>query len=252
VKRLQVTGASQGLDLEGIAVGPDGDFWLGSEGAGPGGIENLVLKVNASTGEVESEIALPAGMVDNRRSNGIEGVAVTGAPGAEVIYVAIQRAWPGEGDTDAVNTKIGRYDVATGEWGFVHYPLQPQGDGGWIGLSELTLMPDGDFAVIERDKGWGPSTELVAGLKSIYTVGLAQAEFRAFDDPAGLVTVEKSLLLDVLPEIQKASIWTAEKLEGFAVSRSGKMYAVTDNDGLDDATGETVFLRLGKNKDEPR
>jgi hypothetical protein len=30
------------------------------------------------------------------------------------------------------------------------------------------------------------------------------------------------------------------------------MYAVTDNDGLDDATGETVFLRLGKQKDQPR
>ena len=37
----------------------------------------------------------------------------------------------------------------------------------------------------------------------------------------------------------------AEKLEGFAVSASGRVYAVTDNDGVDDAPGETVFLRLG-------
>jgi len=246
VDRLQVTGASQGLDLEGVAVGPDGNFWLGSEGAAPGGRENLVLKVNAATGAVQAEIPLPAGLVDKRRSNGIEGIAVTGTPGAEVVYVAIQRAWPNEGDTDQVNTKIGRYDVASGEWGFVHYPLQAQGNGGWIGLSELTALPDGQFAVIERDKGWGPSTGFNAELKSVYKTDLATAEFRAYDDPAGLVTVGKSLLVDVLPLLARNSIWTAEKLEGFAVASNGGMYAVTDNDGLDDATGETVFLKLGE------
>ncbi len=48
--------------------------------------------------------------------------------------------------TDKVETKIGRYDAATGTWGFVHYPLEPEPDGGWIGLSELTRLPDGTFA----------------------------------------------------------------------------------------------------------
>ena len=43
-----------------------------------------------------------------------------------------------------------------------------------------------------------------------------------------------------------SSIWTAEKLEGFAIARDNKVYAVTDNDGVDDATGETLFLRLGE------
>jgi len=246
VKRLPVTGASARLDLEGIAVGRDGNFWLGSEGGAPGGLENRVLKVNPATGAVEFEISLPADMVNSRRSNGIEGIAVTGTPGAEVVYVAIQRAWPNEGDTDKVNTRIGRYDVATGQWGFVHYPLQPQAGGDWIGLSEITLLPDGDFAVIERDKGWGSSTGFNAELKAVYRIRLEDAEFRAHDDPRGLVTIDKALLVDVLPALAANSIWTAEKLEGFAVARDGRMYAVTDNDGLDDATGETVFLRLGK------
>ena len=246
VKRLEVTGASQSLDLEGVAVGPDGNFWLGSEGAAPGGRENLVLKVDAATGVVQAEIQLPAGLVNQRRSNGIEGIAVTGTPGAEVVYVAIQRAWPAEGDTDKVNTKIGRYDVASGEWGFVHYPLEAQGGGDWIGLSEITVLPNGQFAVIERDKGWGPTTGFNAELKAVFKLDLTAAEFRAYDDPNGLVTVGKSLLIDVLPALAKNSIWTAEKLEGFAVARDRSMYVVTDNDGLDDATGETVFLNLGK------
>ncbi|GAB5452789.1 MAG: esterase-like activity of phytase family protein [Halioglobus sp.] len=251
VDRQQVTGASGGLDLEGIAVGPDGSFWLGSEGQTPGGRDNLVLKVDAVSGAVTSEIELPAGLVDERRGNGIEGIAVTGTSGAEVIYVAIQRAWPDEGDTDEVNTKIGRYDVATGEWGFVHYPLEAEGNGDWIGLSELTAMPDLSFVVIERDKGWGPTTPPNAELKALFSVDLLSAEFRAFDDPRGLVTIEKSRYRDVLPTLQSKSIWTAEKLEGFAVAADGKQYAVTDNDGVDDAPGETLFLRLGRSRGGP-
>ena len=246
VDRLEVIpDTHDDLDLEGIAVGPGGYFWLGSEGGDPGTRPNLILKVDPSTGEVVSEIELPAGLVDQRRSNGIEGIAATGVAGAEVVYVAIQRAWPDEGDTDKVNTKIGRYDVGTGEWGFVHYPLEPEGSGGWIGLSELTLLPNGTFAVIERDKGWGPTTEPIAELKSVFQVNLAGAEFRAYDNPTGLVTVEKTLLWNLLSDLEERSVWTAEKLEGLAIAADGQVYAVTDNDGVDDATGETVFFRVG-------
>jgi hypothetical protein len=35
-----------------------------------------------------------------------------------------------------------------------------------------------------------------------------------------------------------------EKVEGLTVS-GGRVYLVTDNDGVEDATGETVFLDLG-------
>ncbi|MFK8025400.1 MAG: esterase-like activity of phytase family protein [Ilumatobacter sp.] len=175
----------------------------------------------------------------------VDRLEVTGEPGAEIVSVVIQRAWPDEGDTDEVETKIGRYDVASGTWGFVHYPLEAEGAGGWIGLSELTLLPDGTFAVIERDKGWGPTTGPIAELKAVYGVDLDASEFRAFDDPAGLVTIDKTLLADLLPAIEENSIWTAEKLEGLAVTSDGQVYAVTDNDGVDDAPGETVFLRLG-------
>jgi hypothetical protein len=241
--RLEVN--ADDLDLEGLAVGPDGAFWLGSEGEEAGGRENLVLKIDPLTGNELARIHLPAGMVDERRKNGIEGIAVTGSAGAEVVYVAIQRAWPKEGDIDSVNTKIGRYEVASGSWGFVHYPLDAPGNGGWIGLSELTILPDGKFAVIERDKGWGSSTPPNAELKALFKIDLANAEFRTFDNPAGLVTLEKRLLADLQPEIAANSIWTAEKLEGMAVAADGETYVVTDNDGVDGAPGETLFLRLG-------
>ncbi len=243
--RLQVTGASSSVDLEGIAVGPDGSFWLGSEGR-VGTRPNAILKVDPYTGAVQEEIHLPAGLAMNARNNGFEGIAVTGAPGNEVVYVAIQRAWPASGDTDGLHTKIGRYEVGSGEWSFVYYPLQPLGNGGWIGLSELTALPDGKFAVIERDKGWGPTTAPVAELKALFIVDLEGAEFRSYDDAEGLVTIDKTLLKDLLPTLSRKSIFTAEKLEGLAVTRRGRVFAVTDNDGVDDAPGETVFLRLGR------
>ncbi|MGE0624125.1 MAG: esterase-like activity of phytase family protein [Pseudomonadales bacterium] len=244
VDRLMVTGASSSLDLEGIAVGPDGYFWVASEGNASR--PNLILKVDPATGQVVSEIELPVYLSANARTNGFEGIAVTGEPGAEQVYVAIQRAWPATGDTDGLHTKIGRFDVATADWGFVYYPFEPEGEGDWIGLSELTLLPDGTFAVIERDKGWGPSTGFVAELKALYRVDLAGAEFRAYDDAAGLVTVDKRLIRNLTPLLERRSIFTAEKLEGLAVSAAGRVYAVTDNDGADDAPGETVFLHLGR------
>ncbi len=249
VDRLEVDSDDE-LDLEGVAVGPDGGFWLGSEGQTPGGRENLVLKVDPVTGAVIDRIELPADLIDERRGNGIEGIAVTGEAGSEVVYVAIQRAWPKEGDTDKVDTKIGRYDVASGEWGFVHYPLNAEGDGGWIGLSGITAMPDGSFWVIERDKGWGRTTPPNAELKAIYRVDLASALFKPYVQPASgdvadLETVDKLLIKNLTSTIAANSIWSAEKLEGFAVSADQKLYAVTDNDGVDDAPGETVFLSLG-------
>lgn len=245
--RLQVTGASSSLDLEGIAIGPDGAFWLGSEGNASR--PNTVLKVDRGSGGVVLEVTLPEALEANARTNGIEGIAVTGQPGAEVIYVAIQRAWPDAGDEDEVETRIGRYDVRTATWSFVYYPLQPEGEGDWIGLSELTLLPDGTFAVIERDKGWGPTTGFNAELKAVYRVDLANAPFAGVGSE--LSTIDKELLVDVRPAIAERSIWTAEKLEGFAVAADGQVYVVTDNDGVDDAPGETVFLNLGNIDDLP-
>jgi hypothetical protein len=244
VRRTEITGASAGLDLEGIAVGADGKLWLGSEGDADD-VPNLVLKADPATGAVLEEWGLPAELAAGARSNGIEGIAVTGRPGAEVVHVAIQRAWPASGDADGAVAKIGRLDTVTGEWTFVLYPLEPKGAGDWIGLSELTLLPDGTFAVVERDKGWGPSTGFVAELKAVFGVDLAAADFRALDDPAGLATLDKGLLRDLVPDLEANSIFTPEKVEGLTVARDGRVYVVTDNDGVDDSIGETVFLRLG-------
>jgi hypothetical protein len=60
-----------------------------------------------------------------------------------------------------------------------------------------------------------------------------------------LATVDKTLLADVVDELEANSVWTPDKLEGLAVAADGDVFIVTDNDGVDEAIGQTVLLNCG-------
>ncbi|MDP9797531.1 hypothetical protein J2S43_006043 [Catenuloplanes nepalensis] len=134
--------------------------------------------------------------------------------------------------------RIGRYDVATKSWTWFGYRLETTTTAGdWIGLSEIVAVDRDTLAVIERDKLNGPA----AKVKRVYTVTAP-----ARDPAAGTLPVlHKKLAIDVLPALRAGNGWTQEKLEGLTIGGDGTVYAITDNDGLEDATGETVLLRLG-------
>ena len=234
-ERTAVTGASFDLDLEGITTDGDGGFWLASEGA-PGKRPNALLHVDAN-GAVLSEHQLPAELAATATSSGFEGVATS--PDGTAVYAVIQREWAGDA---ARSVKIARLDVATDTWTFVAYGLDAVESpaGGWVGLSELTLLPNGRFAIIERDNQLGKD----ARIKRVYGVDLASAEFRPYGET--LVTVPKTRLLDLLGALGANSVLTPDKVEGLAVDARGRIFAVTDNDGLDDALGQTRFLRVGR------
>ena len=40
--------------------------------------------------------------------------------------------------------------------------------------------------------------------------------------------------------------YALEKIEGFAIDAAGYGFAVTDNDGVNDSNGETLFWSIGK------
>ncbi len=61
-----------------------------------------------------------------------------------------------------------------------------------------------------------------------------------------LPVVDKGLVRDLLPLLRADGGWVQDKVEGLAVAGDGRTHAVTDNDAVDDATGETAFLRLGR------
>lgn len=228
-------------DLEGVAARPEGGFWFASEGRTNAGSSrpNLIVRSDP-TGTVIGAYPLPDSLVATANSSGFEGVTVTGtaATGDEVVWVAIQRPWAG----DPANTvKLGRFEVATGSWTFAHYALDaaPAYAGAVVGLSEITALPDGRVAIIERDNQLGQR----ATVKRIYAVDPASVTWAPYGGT--LPTVGKSLLRDVLADLDAASISVPDKVEGLGVAADGQVYLVTDNDGVDENYGETVFVRLG-------
>ncbi|GAA4796526.1 esterase-like activity of phytase family protein [Streptomyces ziwulingensis] len=228
-------GRPVGYDAEGIHARPQGGFWLAVEGRTGAG--NQLVRLD-SKGVTRQVVTLPSDVAAGLGSQGFEGVtATTDARGHEVLWAALQR----EVKTDPAGVvRLGRYDVQAGTWSWYGYRLSTTTtDGDWIGLSEITVVGD-RLAVIERDKLNGPA----AKIKRIYTVPLPKSAA-----PAGrLPVLAKTLAHDVLPDLRATKGWTQEKLEGLAVAGDGHLYAITDNDGLDDSTGETVLLDLGRSR----
>ena len=51
---------------------------------------------------------------------------------------------------------------------------------------------------------------------------------------------------DVLEILDEASISVPDKLEGLGLTRDRRVFLVTDNDGVDENYGETIFLELDR------
>jgi hypothetical protein len=222
-------GSPLGVDAEGLFARPAGGFWLAAEGStGP---ENEILLLDR-TAAVQRRIPLPADVTAALGSNGLEGITATIGRRGEQVFVALQRPLT----TEPGVARIGRYDVTSGAWTWYGYPLD---DGSGIGLSELVALDRDTFAVIERDNLPG----VFAQVKKIYTFDLPRDPHNG-QLPA-LTTLTKTLARDLLPDLRAGNGWVQEKVEGLTVGGDRQVYVVTDNDGVEDATGETVFLRLG-------
>jgi hypothetical protein len=57
--------------------------------------------------------------------------------------------------------------------------------------------------------------------------------------------VTKTLLRDLTPDLMKAGGYGLDKVEGMTVDKAGNLFVVTDNDGVDDSSGETQFFAFG-------
>lgn len=227
--------AAQKLDLEGIATDGEGGFWLASEGRSDRLIPHAIYRVD-DKGEIREEIALPPELAANEIRFGFEGIAVAG----DWLWMAVQREWK---DDPAGMVKLVGYNTADKTWGAVHYPLDalPEGasDAAFMGLSEITVSGDWVY-LIERDNQIGAA----AATKRIYRVKAADMVAAPLGGPLPVVT--KELYRDLLPDLGVLNGYTAEKVEGFAVDAGGTGWVVTDNDGVADSSGETLFWSVGK------
>lgn len=224
---------SVNIDAEGIDLATDGGFWVASEGAGTIGntqerpIEklNFIFKISMQ-GVIEDVITLPTEVNDIQVRFGFEGIAEYN----DKLYVTFQREWG-----DELNPRIGIYDTLNRSWEFVQYPLDEvlSPNGGWVGLSDIASLDDGSFLILERDNQGGPD----ARIKKIYSIDLTSAQPDT--------VVNKTFVLNLIPALKATNALVYEKVEGLAVTQTGQLFIINDNDGVDDNSGETQLLNVG-------
>ncbi|MFZ5963164.1 esterase-like activity of phytase family protein [Thalassococcus sp. BH17M4-6] len=221
---------AQKLDMEGITLDGDGGFWVASEGRTDRMVPHGLYHVNAK-GEIEQEIALPADLLAGEKRFGFEGITKTG----DWLWMAVQREWGGDPKD---HVKLVAYNTETEEWGAVLYPKAAV-DTGWTGLSEI--VAHGDYVyVIERDNQIGEA----AKIKKIYRIPAAEM----VPAPIGgdLPVVSKEEVRDLIPDLKAWGGYVVDKVEGLAIFEDGTAWVSTDNDGVDDSSGETFFWTIGQ------
>jgi len=221
---------AQKLDLEGIVADGAGGFWLASEGRTDRMIPHGLYHVDGN-GVIQDEIPFPADLLAVEKRFGAEGVTMVG----DTLWIAVQREWADDPDNHA---KLVAYNTETGDWGAVLYPKAAPATG-WVGLSEITAH-GAHVYVVERDNQIGAN----AVTKKLYRVPLAEMV------PAPLggdyPVVSKEEVHDFLPDLASFNGFVLDKIEGFAIDAAGTGYALTDNDGVDDHSGETYFWSIGQ------
>jgi hypothetical protein len=193
----------------------------------------MLVRVDAA-GAIVEEVPIPETLATSATRFGFEGVTVTGAGDDQLVWAAVQREWK---DDPKGTVKLLAWKPATQEWLAVRYPLNTP-EKGWIGLSEITAV-NGGLIIVERDNQVGKD----AKVKQLTYVSLADVT----PAPLGgeLPIVDKQLVRDLVPDLAAPGGFVLDKIESFAIDVEGNAFIITDNDGVDDHSGETQFIRLG-------
>ncbi|MEE4118761.1 MAG: esterase-like activity of phytase family protein [Paracoccaceae bacterium] len=231
VIRITREGApAQLMDLEGITLDGEGNFYVASEGRLDRGILHAIYHVTAE-GEIAATIPFPKEVMAVERRWAAEGITKVG----NTLWVAIQR----EFDDDPQNhVKILSHDLESGEWGAVLYP-KGDPESGWIGLSEIVAHGDWVY-FIERDNQIADR----AAVKKITRVPAASMQPAALGSE-GLPVLAPQDARDLIPDLLQTNGYVQDKVEGLAIFADGTAWVSTDNDGVDDHSGETLLFSIG-------
>jgi len=100
------------------------------------------------------------------------------------------------------------------------------------------VLGQGTFAVVERDNQANTDTRM----KMVYKIDVDDVVFKiegeVFD------TLSKTLVRDLMPDLEATNGMVLEKIESLAVTSKGDMLFAGDNDGVDDSSGETQLIYI--------
>ena len=220
---------AQLMDMEGIALDGEGGFWVASEGRSDRLVPHAIYHIGAD-GAIEDYIALPNELLAVEQRFGFEGITRVD----DVLYMAVQREWR---DDPENNVKVLGYNLETEAWSVAHYPLT-EASTGWVGLSEIVAHGD-DLYFIERDNQLGDAavTKLITRVSMDQMAGMV-----ALGETPPVLT--KEIVVDLLPYLTSTGGFVLDKVEGLAIAEDGTMWVSTDNDGVDDHSGETMLFAI--------
>ena len=220
---------AQLMDMEGIALDGNGGFWIASEGRSDRLVPHAIYHVRAN-GEIRQSIALPNELLAVETRFGFEGITRVG----DMLYMAVQRPWRDDPDNHA---KVLGYNLEAKEWSVIHYPLTVPATG-WVGLSEIVAHGD-HLYFVERDNQ-------LAG--AAVTKLITRVHLSAMDGMVALgetpAVLAKETVVDLITYLTSTGGYVLDKVEGLAIAADGTMWVSTDNDGVDDHSGETMFFAI--------
>ena len=229
IRVTRVGQPAQLMDMEGIALDGEGGFWVASEGRSDRLVPHAIYHIGAD-GAIEDYIALPNELLAVEQRFGFEGITRVD----DMLYMAVQREWR---DDPENHVKVLGYNLETEAWSVAHYPLT-EASTGWVGLSEIVAHGD-DLYFIERDNQLGDAavTKLITRVSMDQMAGMV-----ALGETPPVLT--KEIVVDLLPYLTSTGGFVLDKVEGLAIAEDGTMWVSTDNDGVDDHSGETMLFAI--------
>lgn len=243
--------SADGLDSEGLAVAPDGTFWVSDE-YGPHLVHfdatgRTIERINPF-GSGTGGRRIPLVYATRRANRGMEGLTIT--PDSKTL-VGIMQFPLYNPSASAVSgslvTRILTFDIATGDTKQFVYLMER---ANLQANSEITAVTNTTFLVLERDGEYGTDANKNALFKRVYKIDLTGATNIA--DPAnnangklyagktveelktaatlqtnGITPVSKMLVLDLA--LETSPVYPHDKAEGLALI-SPTLLAVSNDD----------------------
>lgn len=240
-----------GIDSEGLALAPDGTFWVSDE-YGPHIVHfdangKTIERINPF-GTGKGGRKLPLVFTRRRANRGMEGLTIT--PDGKTLVGIMQ--FPlynpsAAAISGSLAIRILTYDIATGTSKQYVYLMEKST---LQAVSEITAITNTTFLVLERDGEFATMTNKATVIKKIYKIDLAGAtdisdatdgaggklfggktveELKTADalQTIGIVTVSKTAVSDLVNDI--ATTYPHDKAEGIVVINS-TMIAVSNDD----------------------
>ena len=216
-------GTQKGIDPEGLALMPDGSFWVSDE-YGP---FLMHFSADGRCMQVRSPFngGLPAAYAHRRPNRGMEGLCANRT--GTLLYGMLQSPMPESAAyASADELPLCVISLATDEMREYLYPLDRAAEG----VSALACVNDSTLLVLERDGAFPVDGK---GFKRIYRVSLPQAV------PGRPVRLDKVLEVDVL---QAVPGYVHDKAEGMALVGDSVIVVVNDDDfGVATGDGEMPY-----------